>query len=105
MIVQIVRYLSRLPHEEIRKRFEARSDRYREVPGLIQKFYVRFPATGEYGGIYVWDTKESLEAWTAGNLAGTLAETYQVDGDPDRELAEVMLILRPSTEPLPVESV
>jgi hypothetical protein len=49
---------------------------------------VRFPATGEYGGIYVWDTKESLEAWTAGKLAETLAETYQVEGDPVRELAE-----------------
>ncbi len=94
MIIQIVRYKSGLSHDEVDRRFRDRSDRYREVPGLAQKYYVRFPGTGEYGGIYVWDSPESRDAWRAGNLSETLAETYQVEGEPEKELAEVMLVLR-----------
>jgi heme-degrading monooxygenase HmoA len=93
MIIQTIRYKSGLSHDEVNRRFTERSDRYRKVPGLIQKYYVRFTETGEYAGIYVWDSAESLDAWTAGNLSGTLAETYQIEGEPARELAEVMLVL------------
>lgn len=94
MIIQIVRYRSGLSRDEVQRRFVERSDRYRKVPGLLQKYYVNFTETGEYGGIYLWDSPESLEAWKAGNLSGTLAETYQVRGEPARELADVMLVLR-----------
>lgn len=93
MIIQIIRYKSGLSKDEIDQHFRERSDRYRKVPGLIQKYYVKFPETGEYGGIYLWDSPESLESWRSGNLSGTIAETYQIEGEPSRELAEVMLIL------------
>lgn len=42
----------------------------------------------------MWDSPESLDAWKAGNLSGTLPETYEIEGDPSRQLAEVMLVLR-----------
>jgi len=93
MIIQIIRYKSALSREQVQRRFEERSDRYRNVPGLVQKYYVKFSDTGEYGGIYLWDSQKSLEAWRAGKLSGSLAETYQVEGEPSRELAEVMLVL------------
>ena len=93
MIIQIIRYKSGLSHDEVNQRFTERSDHYRKVPGLIQKYYVKFTETGEYGGIYVWDSRESLDAWRTGNLSGTLAETYQIEGEPRRELAETMLVL------------
>ncbi len=96
MIIQIFRYKSGLSHDEVNRRFVERSDRYRKVPGLLQKYYVHFNETGEYGGIYVWDSPESLEAWKAGNLSETLNEMYQVQSAPVRELAEVMLVLHES---------
>ena len=94
MIIQIIRYQTELSHDEVDRHFRERSGRYRDVPGLLQKYYVRFPETDEYGGIYVWDSRESIDAWRAGNLSGTLAETYEVKGEPTRELADVMLKLR-----------
>ena len=94
MIIQIIRYKSDLSYDEVNQRFIERSERYRKVPGLLQKYYVKFNETGEYGGIYVWDSRESLDAWRAGNLSGTLVETYQIQGEPTRELADVMLVLR-----------
>ncbi|MGD8319553.1 MAG: YdhR family protein [Gemmatimonadota bacterium] len=93
MIIQTIRYKSGLSHDEVNRHFAERSERYREVPGLVQKYYVQFTDTGEYGGIYVWDSPESLDAWRAGNLSGTLAETYKIEGEAVRELAEVMLVL------------
>ena len=93
MIIQIIRYKSGLSYDEVNLQFIKRSDRYRSVPGLIQKYYVKYTETGEYGGIYVWDSLESLDAWKAGNLSGTLADTYKIEGEPVRELAETMLVL------------
>ena len=95
MIIQIVRYRSGLDEDEVQEHFEERADGYRQVDGLLQKYYVRYPETGEVGGVYVWDSEESLERWRAGNLAGTLAATYEVEGEPEAELAEVTLVLRP----------
>ena len=99
MIIQIVRYRSGLTEDEVQTRFEERADGYRHVDGLLQKYYLRFPETGEVGGVYLWDSKESLERWRAGNLAGTLSSTYQVQGEPKVELAEVALVLRPEHVP------
>ena len=95
MIIQTVRYGSRLTRDEVEQRFTERSDRYRKVPGLLQKYYVEFGETAEFGGIYVWESKESMDSWRQTNLAGTLAETYEVTGEPRSELADVMLVLHP----------
>lgn len=95
MIIQLVRYKSGLADEEVLEQFDARSGRYREVPGLLQKYYVRFPETGEHGGVYIWDSEASLRRWRKTNLAGTLAETYKVEDEPHSELLDVVLVLHP----------
>ncbi|HKI77243.1 MAG TPA: hypothetical protein VKA26_01735 [Ignavibacteriaceae bacterium] len=93
MIIQITRFKSGLSFDEVNQRFRERSGRYRKVPGLKQKYYVKFTETGEYGGIYLWDSPEALDTWREGNLSETIAETYQVESKPARQIAEVMLVL------------
>ena len=100
MIVQLVRYGSRLTYDEVMERFEGRSDRYREVPGLLQKYYVHYSETDAYGGVYIWESAEALQKWRDTNLAGTLAETYQVTEGPTSEVADVMLVLHGDKKPL-----
>ena len=100
MIVQLVRYGSRLTYDEVMERFAGRSDRYREVIGLLQKYYVHYSETDEYGGVYIWESEEALQKWRDTNLAGTLAETYQVTDGPTSEIAEVMLVLHGDKNPL-----
>jgi len=99
VIIQIVRYRPGLSDGEVQELFEERAAGYRKVDGLLQKYYVRFPETGEVGGIYVWDSEDSLRRWRAGNLAGTLASTYKVEGEAKAELAEVTLVLHPEDIP------
>jgi heme-degrading monooxygenase HmoA len=100
VIVQVVRYGSKLTYEEVMERFENRSDSYRDVPGLLQKYYVRYPDTDEYGGVYVWESREALQRWRDTNLAGTLAATYEVTHGPTEEIADVMLVLHENEHPL-----
>jgi heme-degrading monooxygenase HmoA len=100
VIVQLVRYGSNLSYDEVMERFEGRSDRYRAVPGLVQKYYVRYPDTDEYGGVYIWESAEALQRWRDTNLAGTLASTYRVTTGPTSEVAEVMLVLHGDKRPL-----
>jgi heme-degrading monooxygenase HmoA len=95
VIVSLVRFTSRLSAEEVQAAFEDRADRYRSVPGLMEKIYLRFRDSGEFGAVYVWDSEESLARFKESDLARSIAETYEVDGAPSSELAEVTLLIRP----------
>jgi len=100
VIAQVVRFKSSLRDEEVRSTFEARAPRYRTVPGLRQKIYLRFPDTGEYGAVYLWNSIQSLSEFRESELARTIPSAYRVDGPPQVELAEVLLILHEDLEQL-----
>ena len=95
----IVRFKSGLSFEELLKRSNDRADKYRAINGLIQKYYLLFQGDREYGAVYLWESQEALEKFRSSNLAGTIAETYQTDGDLDLQLGEVVKTLRPELEP------
>lgn len=97
MIVSIVRFRSGLGDADVQSTFEARSTQYAKVPGLIEKLYLRFRDSGDYGAVYVWDSNESLERFHHSELGRTIASAYKVDGAPDSELADVRLVVRPAS--------
>lgn len=99
VIIELVRFASRLTADEVLERFEDGSGKYRQVPGLLQKYYIHSPATDEYGGVYVWDTEDSLQAWRETYPLSTLAGTYQVKDEPHRELLDVMVVLHADRPP------
>ena len=94
MIVQIVRFKSGLSDEEVVEMYEARAGRYREVPGLIQKIYLRYPKTGEQGAVFLWASEEDAEEFRETDLGQTISSAYLVQGSPDIETAEVVMLLR-----------
>ena len=93
MIVQIVRFRSALDDAAVVATYEERAPRYRQVPGLLNKYYLAYP-TGEHGAVYVWDSVESMEAFRQGDLARTIPQAYRVQGEPQVEVAQVRLALR-----------
>lgn len=95
MIVQIVRFASGLDDAQVGATYEARAARYRDVPGLLQKYYLAFP-TGEHGAVYVWDSPDAMAAFRQTDLARTIPEAYQVQGEPQVEVADVRLVLHPT---------
>jgi heme-degrading monooxygenase HmoA len=94
MIVQIVRFKSGLSDEGVLEMYKARAPRYRALKGLIQKYYLRFPATGEHGAVYVWESEDALKAFRESDLGRTIANVYQIQGEKDAEMAEVLMLLR-----------
>lgn len=94
-IAFLVKFTSGLSPEELQRRYRERMPRFREVPGLVQKYYVRDEATGEWGGLYLFDAPESLEGYLASELRKTIAETYDVQGQPVVQRLAILDILRP----------
>ena len=98
MIVSLVRFRSGLSDEEVEARFEERAARYRSVPGLVEKIYLRYRETGEYGAVYVWESEEALSAFRESDLGRTIGDVYRVDGSPRSELADVSLVIRSTAD-------
>ena len=93
-LVVRVRFKSQLSLEGVMKVAEERIDQFRALKGLVQKYYLEDPATGEVAGLYFWDSKESLDEFNSSELRATIAKAYQVVGEPTVEVYRVMMPLR-----------
>ena len=94
-ILLLVRFRSSLPEEEVVRRYQARLSEFRALPGLLQKYSVHDPATGEWGGFYHWESREALEAYLDSDLRRSIPATYGIVGEPRVERVEVVEVLRP----------
>ncbi len=94
MIIQTVRFKTQLSEEELLKIAKEREPKFKAIPGLIQKYYIKLDQPGQYGGIYVWDSKESLQSYRESELAAIIPQAYKVIGAPDIEIMDVLFQLR-----------
>jgi heme-degrading monooxygenase HmoA len=101
MVVSIVRFTSKLSADEVQTKFEDRADSYRHLPGLVEKIYVRFRDTGEFGAVYVWESDDALARFRESELARSIPDAYRVGGAAEIELADVSLVVRPDLAPAP----
>ena len=93
-VVLIVRFRSALPWEELLEILEERIDRFRALPGLQQKYYLRDEKTGEIAGLYLWESAEALDAYRQSELRATIAQAYQATTEPRVEVYQVEKVLR-----------
>ena len=89
MIIQVIKFRSALSEEEVRAVAEARIPQFREIPGLVQKYYVKSDQPDHYAGIYLWDSQESAAAYRQSDLAASIPVAYKVLGQPVIEIHEV----------------
>ncbi|RED49256.1 hypothetical protein [Seonamhaeicola aphaedonensis] len=94
MIIQIIRLKSNLPEDELLRRAKEREPQFKAISGLLQKYYVKMADSGQFGGIYVWDSVESLNAFKASELAASIPEAYEIVEAPNIELLNVLFKLR-----------
>ena len=95
MIVQYVKFKSSLSEDQVLQNIKDREPQYKALPGLLQKYYVQDSQTGEYGGIFVWDSAESMNEFQQSELARSTPAAYQVEGQPRIEILDVITLLRP----------
>ncbi len=95
MFIHIVRFKSRLAANAVLERYQSRVSQYRQVPGLIQKYYLHYTETDEHGAVYVWESQEALARFRASELGRSIGDVYQVESRDVRE-ADVVLTAHPA---------
>ncbi|PIA80710.1 hypothetical protein BFR04_15995 [Gaetbulibacter sp. 4G1] len=94
MILQIIKLKSSLPEKELLIRAKKRQPQFEAIPGLLQKYYVKTGQPDQYGGIYIWDSQESLNAYRESDLAKSIPEAYEIIEAPDIEIMDILFQLR-----------
>lgn len=94
MIIQIIKLKSGLSEEELLNVADERKPGFEAIPGLVQKYYFKTGEEGGYGGVYIWDSKESLMEYRQSELAATIPQAYQLVEAPDIEVLDVLFQLR-----------
>jgi len=94
-VMLIVRGLkSRLSHDELERRYRERMPQFREVPGLVQKYYSYDSSTEEWAGIYLWDSEESAASYLESDLCKTISSAYELTQPPRIERFPIVDVLR-----------
>ncbi len=94
-IMLIVRGLkSELSREEFERRYKERLPRFRTVDGLIQKYYSYDKSTGEWAGVYLWDSEESLGKYLESDLRKSIQSAYELTEPPRVERFPIVDVLR-----------
>lgn len=95
-VVLLVKFRSPLSLEEVEDVMNERIDQFRALDGLTQKYYLQDTASGEYAGLYLWDSPEALADFRNSELRRTIAQAYQAEGEPRVEVFRIFEVLRES---------
>ena len=94
MILQTVTFSSGLDEEELLQIARERAPQFQALPGLLQKYYVKGNEPGQYRGVYIWDSVESLEEYRRSDLAASIPTAYKALAPPTVERLEILFPLR-----------
>ena|SRR5687768_10439849 len=99
MHILLVKFHSGLSQDEVVRNLEERVSLFRAVPGLVQKYYAREPATGDYVGVYLFESEQALLNYRSSEVARSIPYVYQLEGTPRVEIMELLFPLRPEIVP------
>jgi hypothetical protein len=91
--VLLVFYKSGLPLEKVLELVKKRADSYRHVKGLLQKLWIHDESSGHVGGIYIFDSRDNLEAFQKSDLAKGIGNAYKVVEPPTKRVLKVTNVL------------
>ena len=94
MIVLVVTFESALSEDEVFAVARERLPEFQKLPGLVQKYYIKGDKPNHYGGVYVWDSVESLNAYRESDLAKSIPAAYKTVGPPTIQRFESVFPLR-----------
>jgi hypothetical protein len=94
-LMLIVRGLkSRLPHDEMVRRYKERMPQFRDVPGLLQKYYAYDPSTDEWAGVYLWESEDAARAYLTSDLRKSIPSVYELTDPPRVDRLPIVDALR-----------
>jgi heme-degrading monooxygenase HmoA len=93
-IILLVRFKSALSIEEFAKVAQERSAEFEALDGLQQKYYLQETSSGEYAGLYLWESPDALAEYRDSELRAIIAKAHQVQGEPQVIVYKVIKTLR-----------
>lgn len=93
-VVLRVRFKSALSFDQVKQVVEERIPEFAALPGLLQKYYLQDAESGEYAGLYIWESAEALAEFRQSELRAGFAKAYQAQGEPHIEVYKVLKVLR-----------
>lgn len=94
MEIVFATFESGLSHEEIEGTMRKRAEEFREVEGLVQKYFVHDRENDRYGACFIFDSEASRDAYFASDLSAGVGEAYAVKGTPEVTKAHMLFPLR-----------
>jgi hypothetical protein len=78
MITAIVQFPVRehVTRDKARELFSTTAPRYREVPGLIRKYYLLAEDGNSVGGVYLWSSRDDAERMYSGEWKSFIKERF-----------------------------
>jgi len=80
-VVLSVKFNSTLGAKELAHCFQKDLDLFKDVPGLIEKYYIAEDNTSATGGIYIFESKSARSAFWNSELAKSIPGRYGVIPD------------------------
>jgi len=93
-IAMLVRVRSSLPQDDVLSVMEQRAPEFRALKGLRQKYYLQDAESGEFAGLYLWDSPEALAEYRDSELRASIAASYRAEGEIKVEVYRVLMPLR-----------
>jgi hypothetical protein len=94
MLAQFVQFETSLPEDDLMAVCNERLPRYRAIPSLVQKYYLKLDKPNRYGGFLIWESPAALAEFRSSELARTVASAYQVVTTPDVAIHNILFPLR-----------
>lgn len=81
MHVQVVTFgLNGIDEDQYHAACEAETGIFGQLPGLLAKVWLRDPATGTYGGLYLWRDRDAYERYVAGEVFAGVKDHPALEG-------------------------
>ena len=96
-LIVLVKFKSPLSLQEVEKVADSRLNEFRALTGLHQKYYLQDSQTGEYAGLYLWESHSAFAEFRDSELRASIAGAYKTEGEPRVEVFSVFEVLRDST--------
>lgn len=94
MEIVFATFESGLSQDEIEATMRQRAERFREVDGLVQKYFVHDRENDRYGACFIFDSEQSRDAYFASDLSASVGDAYAIEGDPAVTKAHLLFPLR-----------
>lgn len=85
---------SALDADAVQETMRARAEKFREVDGLVQKYFLHDESTARYGAFFIFDSAESRDAYLNSPLSAGVGDAYEIEGTPDVTKATLLFPLR-----------